>query len=142
MNAGHWTNDGLRRLLGLTTALVIATWSAVACAQAIASLTGRPGEVSVLADAPHALPLTHAPALAQVTGRFSVAWRQPSGRTVLATDRFGIEPELTIKVARRQVRIYETPISYHGRTYEEGKKITWRDGLWALYCIFRYNLAP
>src|SRR5438128_8345369 len=49
--------------------------------------------------------------------------------------RFGIEPELTIKLARRQVRIYETPISYHGRTYEEGKKIGFKDALEAIYVI-------
>ena len=47
----------------------------------------------------------------------------------IRSDRFGIEPELTIKLARREVRIYETPISYHGRTYEEGKKIGFRDAL-------------
>ena len=52
--------------------------------------------------------------------------------------RFGIEPELTIKVARRQVRIYETPISYYGRTYEEGKKIGFKDALEAIYVILRY----
>jgi glycosyltransferase involved in cell wall biosynthesis len=52
--------------------------------------------------------------------------------------RFGIEPELTIKLARRQVRIYETPISYYGRTYEEGKKIGFKDALEAIYVILRY----
>ncbi len=52
---------------------------------------------------------------------------------------FGIELELTFKLARLPgVRFYERPISYHGRTYREGKKITWRDGLWALWCILRY----
>ncbi len=52
---------------------------------------------------------------------------------------FGIELELTFKLARLpDVRFYERPISYHGRTYREGKKITWRDGLWALWCILRY----
>ncbi len=52
--------------------------------------------------------------------------------------RFGIEPELTIKLARRQVRIYETPISYYGRTYEEGKKIGFKDALEAIYVILRF----
>src|SRR5437660_3378358 len=52
--------------------------------------------------------------------------------------RFGVEPELTIKLARRQVRIYETPISYYGRTYEEGKKIGFKDALEAIYVILRY----
>jgi glycosyltransferase involved in cell wall biosynthesis len=54
-------------------------------------------------------------------------------------DRFGFEPEITAKVARLNVRIYEVGISYHGRTYAEGKKINWRDGVRALYCIVKYN---
>lgn len=53
--------------------------------------------------------------------------------------RFGFEPEIVAKVAHRRLRIYEIAISYEGRTYEEGKKITWKDGARALYCIFRYN---
>ena len=56
----------------------------------------------------------------------------------IRSERFGIEPELTIKTARRQVRIYETPISYHGRTYEEGKKIGFKDALALVYVILRY----
>jgi glycosyltransferase involved in cell wall biosynthesis len=60
---------------------------------------------------------------------------------VLRSNRFGIEPELTAKLARRRARIYEVPISYHGRTYAEGKKIGWKDGLAALWAIVRYNLA-
>jgi glycosyltransferase involved in cell wall biosynthesis len=55
-------------------------------------------------------------------------------------DRFGIEPELTAKVAKMRVRIYEVPISYQGRTYEEGKKIGWKDGVRAMYCIVKYGL--
>jgi len=54
-------------------------------------------------------------------------------------NRFGFEPEITAKVAKMEVRIYEVPISYYGRTYAEGKKINWRDGFSALRCIFRYN---
>lgn len=54
--------------------------------------------------------------------------------------RFGFEPEITAKIAKKNLRIYEVPISYYGRTYEEGKKINWRDGMWALWCIFKYNL--
>lgn len=54
--------------------------------------------------------------------------------------RFGFEPEVTAKIARRGVRIYEVPISYAGRTYAEGKKINWRDGVTALWAILRYNL--
>jgi glycosyltransferase involved in cell wall biosynthesis len=54
-------------------------------------------------------------------------------------NRFGIEPEITAKIAHMGVRIYEVGISYHGRTYAEGKKIGWRDGVRALYCILKYN---
>jgi len=54
-------------------------------------------------------------------------------------DRFGFEPEITAKVSQLKVRIYEVAISYHGRTYEEGKKINWRDGFSALRCILKYN---
>jgi glycosyltransferase involved in cell wall biosynthesis len=56
-------------------------------------------------------------------------------------DRFGFEPEITAKVARAGWRIYEVGISYSGRTYAEGKKIGWRDGMRAMYCIFRYSSA-
>ncbi|MBN1483400.1 MAG: glycosyltransferase family 2 protein [Chloroflexia bacterium] len=56
----------------------------------------------------------------------------------LRSNRFGFEPEVTAKVARLGCRIYETPISYYGRTYEEGKKIGWQDGWQAVYCILRY----
>ncbi len=59
---------------------------------------------------------------------------------VLRSNRFGIEPELTAKFARRRARIYEVPISYHGRTYEEGKKIGWKDGFSAIWAIVRFNL--
>jgi len=55
-------------------------------------------------------------------------------------DRFGFEPEITAKIARQKCRIYEVGISYSGRTYEEGKKINWKDGISALRCIFKYNL--
>ncbi|MBI2902661.1 MAG: glycosyltransferase family 2 protein [Candidatus Methylomirabilis oxyfera] len=61
-------------------------------------------------------------------------------RLRLKSDRFGIEPELTVKVAKLGCRVYEVPIAYHGRTYAEGKKITWRDGIAALYCILRFRL--
>jgi glycosyltransferase involved in cell wall biosynthesis len=54
-------------------------------------------------------------------------------------NRFGFEPEITAKVARLKVRIYEVAISYNGRTYAEGKKIGWRDGVHALWCILKYN---
>jgi len=57
------------------------------------------------------------------------------------SDRFGFEPEITAKVAKGKWRIYEVPISYAGRTYEEGKKITWKDGVQALWCIVRYKFG-
>jgi glycosyltransferase involved in cell wall biosynthesis len=57
----------------------------------------------------------------------------------LQSDRFGFEPEITAKVARQGCRLYEVPISYHGRDYTAGKKITWRDGLAALWHIIKYN---
>ena len=61
-------------------------------------------------------------------------------RIDLREDRFGFEPEVTAKVARLGVRIYEVGISYSGRTYEEGKKIRWQDGLQALWCIVKYGM--
>lgn len=57
----------------------------------------------------------------------------------ICEQRFGFEPEITAKVARRRCRIYEVGISYYGRTYEEGKKIGWRDGVRAIWCILKYN---
>ena len=57
-------------------------------------------------------------------------------------NRFGFEPEITAKVARGGYRIYEVGISYHGRTYEQGKKIGWKDGVRAIYAIIKYNLRP
>jgi hypothetical protein len=54
-------------------------------------------------------------------------------------DRFGFEPEITAKIARTKARVYEVGISYTGRTYAEGKKIGWRDGFHALWCILKYN---
>lgn len=59
----------------------------------------------------------------------------------LKEKRFGFEPEITAKISRiPKIRIYEVGISYYGRTYEEGKKINWKDGMWAIFCIFKYNL--
>ena len=60
----------------------------------------------------------------------------------LKSNRFGFEPEITAKIAKnKKWRVYEVPISYAGRTYEEGKKITWKDGVQALWCIVRYTIA-
>jgi glycosyltransferase involved in cell wall biosynthesis len=58
----------------------------------------------------------------------------------LEENRFGFEPEITAKLAKVGCRLYEVGISYYGRTYAEGKKITWKDGVWAIWCIFKYNL--
>jgi hypothetical protein len=55
---------------------------------------------------------------------------------------FGFEPEITAKIAKQNCRVYETGISYYGRSYEEGKKINWRDGLKAIYLIFKYGIFP
>jgi glycosyltransferase involved in cell wall biosynthesis len=55
-------------------------------------------------------------------------------------NRFGFEPEITAKIAKKKCRVYEVGISYYGRTYDEGKKIGWRDGVRAVYCIVKYNL--
>lgn len=60
----------------------------------------------------------------------------------LEENRFGFEPEITAKISKiPQIRIYEVGISYYGRTYDEGKKISWRDGFRAIYCILKYNLG-
>lgn len=58
----------------------------------------------------------------------------------ICENRFGFEPEVTAKVAKMNLRIYEVGISYYGRTYDEGKKIGWKDGCRAIYCILKYNL--
>ncbi len=58
----------------------------------------------------------------------------------ISEKRFGFEPEITAKVAKLRCRIYEVGISYAGRSYKEGKKINWKDGVWALWCIIKYNL--
>ena len=61
-------------------------------------------------------------------------------RIQIKSNRFGFEPEVTVKLAKLGCRIYEVPISYYGRTYKEGKKITWKDGFAAFYCLLRYRL--
>ena len=70
---------------------------------------------------------------------YKVFRREVLAGIAIREDRFGFEPEITAKVARQRLRIYEVGISYSGRTYQEGKKIGWRDGLRALYCIVRYR---
>jgi glycosyltransferase involved in cell wall biosynthesis len=66
--------------------------------------------------------------------------RELFSRISIEENRFGFEPEVTAKVAKLRCRLYEVPISYFGRDYSEGKKITWKDGIAALYCIVKYNL--
>ena len=71
---------------------------------------------------------------------YKVFRREVLEQITVEENRFGIEPEITAKIAKLDCRIYEVGISYSGRTYAEGKKIGWRDGVRALWCIFKYNL--
>ncbi len=71
---------------------------------------------------------------------FKVFTKEALGGVVIKEKRFGFEPEITAKMAKKKLRIYEVPISYYGRTYEQGKKVDWKDGVWALWCIIKYNL--
>ena len=71
---------------------------------------------------------------------YKVFRREILEKIEIEEDRFGFEPEITAKVAKLRCRIYEVGISYSGRTYQDGKKIGWRDGFVALRCIFKYNL--
>jgi len=71
---------------------------------------------------------------------YKVFRREVLDGITLKSDRFGFEPEFTLKVARQGWRVYEVPISYHGRDYAEGKKIGWRDGVSAIWTIFKYRL--
>lgn len=66
--------------------------------------------------------------------------REVAEKIRIEEDRFGVEPELAAKVAALGVRVYEVPVSYHGRTYAEGKKVGWRDGFRALWCIVKFGL--
>jgi glycosyltransferase involved in cell wall biosynthesis len=72
---------------------------------------------------------------------YKVFRREVLQSIALKENRFGFEVEITAKVARGRWRIYEVPISYYGRSYEEGKKITWRDGFRALWCICKYRFT-
>ncbi len=72
---------------------------------------------------------------------FKVFTREALDGITIEEDRFGVEPEITAKISKKKdLKIYEVPISYYGRTYEEGKKINWKDGVRALWCILKYNL--
>jgi glycosyltransferase involved in cell wall biosynthesis len=77
--------------------------------------------------------------LTDIETGYKVFRREIIQQIQIREDRFGFEPEITAKVAHLNVRIYEVAISYYGRTYAEGKKIGWRDGFHALWCIFKYN---
>lgn len=71
---------------------------------------------------------------------YKVFRREVLEKLQLRENRFGFEPEVTIKMSRLKCRVYEVGISYSGRTYQEGKKISWRDGLRALFVILKYSL--
>ncbi|MEO7934280.1 MAG: glycosyltransferase family 2 protein [Chthoniobacterales bacterium] len=71
---------------------------------------------------------------------YKVFRREIIQRITIEENRFGFEPEITAKVAKMNVRIYEVAVSYHGRTYAEGKKIGWKDGLSAIRCILKYGI--
>jgi glycosyltransferase involved in cell wall biosynthesis len=71
---------------------------------------------------------------------YKVFTREALAGIEIKEKRFGFEPEITAKMAKKKLRIYEVPISYYGRTYEQGKKIDWKDGVKALWCILKYNL--
>jgi glycosyltransferase involved in cell wall biosynthesis len=73
---------------------------------------------------------------------YKVFTREALAGIAIREKRFGFEPEITAKVAKKKIRIYEVPISYYGRTYNEGKKINWKDGIKTIFCILRYNLFP
>lgn len=80
--------------------------------------------------------------LTDVETCYKVFRREILQRITLRENRFGFEIEITAKTAALRCRIYEVGISYYGRTYEEGKKIGWKDGVRAIWCILRYNLRP
>jgi glycosyltransferase involved in cell wall biosynthesis len=71
---------------------------------------------------------------------YKVFRREIIQRMKIEESRFGFEPEITAKLAKIGCRIYEVGISYYGRTYAEGKKVSWKDGVWAIWCIIKYNL--
>lgn len=77
--------------------------------------------------------------LSDVWTCYKVFRREVLEKVMLKEDRFGFEQEVTAKVAKLGFRIYEVPISYYGRTYAEGKKITWKDGVRGLWCVLRYT---
>ncbi len=71
---------------------------------------------------------------------YKVFRREVIQQILIEEDRFGFEPEITAKIAKQGCRVYEVGISYSGRTYEEGKKVGWKDGLRTIWCILKYNM--
>jgi len=71
---------------------------------------------------------------------YKVFKREALNSIELKQNRFGFEPEITVKMAKKKLRVFEVPISYNGRTYLEGKKINWKDAFTTLWCIFRYSI--
>ena len=71
---------------------------------------------------------------------YKMMLKSVADKITIEEKRFGIEPEITAKLAKLHCRIYEVGISYNGRTYDEGKKIGWKDGVSAIFCIIKYNL--
>jgi len=78
--------------------------------------------------------------LTDMEAGYKVFTREALDGISIESDRFGLEPELIAKVAKKGCRVYEVPIGYSGRTYDEGKKITWKDGMAAVWWILKYNL--
>ncbi|WP_353415591.1 glycosyltransferase family 2 protein [Haloferula helveola] len=72
---------------------------------------------------------------------YKVFRREVMSKIEIEEDRFGFEPEITAKISKMKVALYEVSISYYGRTYDEGKKIGWKDGVRAIWCILKYNLV-
>ena len=70
---------------------------------------------------------------------YKVFRKEVLDKIIIEENRFGFEPEITAKISKKKLRIYEVGIKYYGRKYSEGKKITWKDGLSAIYCIIKYN---
>ena len=71
---------------------------------------------------------------------YKVFRREVIQSITIEENRFGFEPEITAKIAKLHVRVYEVGIAYYGRTYAAGKKVNWRDGVRAIYCVVKYNL--
>ncbi len=78
--------------------------------------------------------------LTDVETGYKIFRREALDGVTIESDRFGFEPEITAKIAKKRCRIYEIPISYYGREYGQGKKLTWRDGIKAFFTILKYNL--